>query len=167
MGRRRTWLAPAWILTVSLIAWLRFAGWWTPLPSGVGHVLAGIGLVGLALLAWRRDALASDLAATIGVAFLAGWTWIPCVGRELGGILNNARAEPWAELVPTVLYLVGLFMPLVVIAALDVAWPKFAEKSDARWLRASGLAIVGLVGALVAVTLFDDLASELAQRSSF
>jgi len=167
MGRRRRWLVPAWILTVSLIAWLRFTGWWTPLPSGVGHVFAGMVLVGLALLAWKRDVLASDLAATVGVAFLAGWTWIPCVGRELGGILNNARAEPWAELGPTILYLAGLFVPLIVIAALDVAWPKFAAVSTGRWLRSAGLVIVGLVGALVAVTLFDDLANELAQRSSF
>ena len=45
MGRRRIWLVPAWILTVSLIAWLRFTGWWTPLPSGVGHVVVGLGLL--------------------------------------------------------------------------------------------------------------------------
>ena len=161
------WLVPTWIVTASLIAWLRFTGWWTPLASGAGHVTAGIVLLGLAALAWKRDQLATDIVATTAVAFLAGWTWIPCVGRELGDILNNARAEPWSELVPTFLYMLGLFVPLVLIAALEVAWPKFGEISDKPPIRAVGLSIIALVGGLVAVTLFDDLASELARRSSF
>jgi cytochrome c biogenesis protein CcdA len=167
MGRRRVWLVPTWIVTASLIAWLRFTGWWTPLASGTGHVAAGIVLLGLAALAWKRDQLATDIVATAAVAFLAGWTWIPCVGRELGEILNNARAEPWSELVPTFLYMLGLFVPLVLIAALEVAWPRFGEISDKPRIRAIGLGIIALVGGLVAVTLFDDLASELARRSSF
>lgn len=167
MGRRRAWLIPAWIISVSLIAWLRFTGWFTPLASGFGHVLAGIGLVALAVFAWRRDSLTTDLGATVGVAFLAGWTWIPCVGSELGEILNNARREPWVELVPTFLYLAGLFVPLILFAALQVAWPKFGELVERPGVRSAGIGVVLLVGGLVAVTLFDDLASELAERSSF
>ena len=167
MGRRRVWLVPVWIITASLIAWLRFTGWFTPLASGLGHVAVGIALVGLAALAWQRDQLTTDIAATAGVAFLAGWTWIPCVGRELGEVLNNARAEPWSELVPTFLYMLGLFVPLVIIAALEVAWPKFGEISDSPNARAIGIGVIAMVGGLVAVTLFDDLASELARRSSF
>ncbi len=167
MGRRRLWLVPAWIATVSLTAWFTFTGWFTPLASGPGHVLVGIGLLGLTALAWKQDRLSSDLAATMTAAFLAAWTWIPCVGRELGGILNNARAEPWAELVPTVLYFLGLFLPLIIIAALDIAWPRIGELTNAPWVRATGLAIVGLVGGLVAITLFDDVAGELVRRSSF
>lgn len=81
--------------------------------------------------------------------------------------MNNARAEPWSELVPTFLYMLGLFVPLVLIAALEVAWPKFGEISDKPPIRTVGLSIIALVGGLVAVTLFDDLASELARRSSF
>ena len=73
LGRRRVWLVPAWIATVSLIAWLRLTGWWTPLPSGLGHVLVGCALAWSAIVAWRRDAPTTDLAATVGVAFLAGW----------------------------------------------------------------------------------------------
>jgi cytochrome c biogenesis protein CcdA len=167
LGRRRLWLVPTWIITVSLIAWLRFTGWWTPLPSGIAHIAAGFGLAGLAVLAWKRNDLVSDIAATAGVAFIAGWTWIPCVGRELADILNNARAEPWAELAPTFIYLLGLFLPVVLFAALQVAWPKFGEVIELEWLRTAGLTIIFAVGALVAVTLFDDLASELAERSSF
>ncbi|MBT6444789.1 MAG: hypothetical protein HOK58_07345, partial [Acidimicrobiaceae bacterium] len=148
-------------------AWLRFTGWWTPLPSGVGHVVVGLGLLALTVLAWRTDTMISDLATTVVVAFLAGWTWIPCVGRELGDVLNNARAEPWSELVRTFVYMLGIFIPLVVITALQVAWPTFGDISDHPRVRTIGLSVVALVGGLVAVTLFDDLASELAQRSSF
>ncbi len=167
LGRRRAWLVPTWIATVALIAWLRFTGWFTPLASGLGHVLAGVVLVGLAVLARKRDDLATDAVATAGVAFIAGWTWIPCAGSELGDILNNARPEPWAELIPTVLFVVGLFVPLILIAALEVAWPRLGELLERPALRTTGLAIIALVGGLVAVTLFDDLASELARRSSF
>lgn len=167
LGRRRSWLVPAWILTVTLVAWLRFTGWWTPFASGLGHIAAGSALLGLIVAAWRLDRVEADLAATVTAALLAGWTWVPCVGRELGEVLNNARAEPWAELVPTSLYMTGLFVPFVLLAALDVAWPRFGELTDRPGLRSTGLAIVGIVGGLVAITLFDDLAGELARRSSF
>lgn len=167
MGRRRVWLVPAWIVSASLIAWLRFTGWFTPEASGWFHILVGIALAGLAIVAWKKDRLETDLAATVGVAFLAGWTWIPCVGSELGDILNNARANPWAELVPTFIFMIGLFVPLILLSALDIAWPKFGEITEVPWVRTTGLVIVFAVGGLVAVTLFDDLASELAERSSF
>lgn len=166
-GRRRVWLVATWIVTVTVVAWLRFAGWFTALPSGTFHVAAGLLLVVLAGVAWKRDELAADLAATVTVGFLATWTWVPCVGRELGAILNRARFEPWPQLWPTLVYFVGLFVPLVVLAALDTAWPGLGERLDASRVRATGIAVVALVGGLVSVTLFDDLAGGLARRSAF
>ena len=44
---------------------------------------------------------------------------------------------------------------------------RVGDISDHPRVRTIGLSVVALVGGLVAVTLFDDLASELAQRSSF
>ena len=167
MGRRRNVLVPLWIATVAIVAWLRFTGWWGLEASGVWHVLAGVALVGLGLVAWRRDDMRTDAAVTVLAAGIAAWTWIPCVGRHLGDILNAARREPWAQLPPTIAFIVGLFVPLVVLAALDVAAPKLAERFEHRNVRGAGLAVLLLVGALVAVTLFDDLAGELARRSSF
>jgi hypothetical protein len=167
LGRRRVWLVPAWIATVAVVAWVRFSGWWTALPSGVWHVLAGAVLVAAAGLAWKRDELATDLAATVGVAFVATWTWVPCVGRGLGDVLNAARFEPWSQLAPTVVYFVGLFVPLIVLTALDVAWPRIGDVIDLPRVRDAGLVVITIVGGLVAVTLFDDLAGELARRSSF
>jgi hypothetical protein len=82
-------------------------------------------------------------------------------------VLNNARAEPWSELVPTIIYLTGLFVPLILIAALGVAVPKFGEWAEKPALRSAGLVVVVVIGGLAAVTLFDDLAGELRRRSSF
>ncbi|MEM7091575.1 MAG: hypothetical protein AAF567_01125 [Actinomycetota bacterium] len=166
-GRRRRVLVPTWIATMTLVAWLRFVGWWELEPSGFLHVLAGIVLLGLAIAAWQRDDTATDVATTALAATIAAWTWVPCVGRHLGEILNAARAEPWRQLPPTVAFMVGLSIPLVVLAALDVAAPQLGERLDHRFVRIGGLAIVAVVGGLVSVTLFDDLAGELARRSSF
>lgn len=167
LGHRRRWLIPAWIATVSVVAWMRFSGWWTAAPSGLLHVLSGVALAGVVLLAWKRDSLVADFGATVGAAVLATWTWVPCVGRELAGVVNSARSEPWGELAPTSIYMVGLFLPLILVAALDVAVPRFGDAIELRSARMIGLAIVFVVGALVAVTLFDNLASELARRSTF
>lgn len=167
LGRRRSLLVPLWIVVVTIVAWLRFTGWWGLESSGVWHVLAGIALVALAALAWKRDALSSDVGVTALAATIAAWTWVPCVGRHLGDILNDARREPWGQLPPTIAFVLGLFVPLIVLAAFDVAAPKLSERFDHANVRAVGLSIVLLVGALVAVTLFDDLAGELARRSSF
>ena len=167
LGRRRAWLVPTWIASVTLIAWLRFIGWWSPPPGGLVHVGAGLALVAAIVVAWKRNTAATDVTATVGVAFLAGWTWIPCVGRELGGILNDARAQPLVELGPTAIYLFGLFLPLVLIAAAAVAWPKLGTVLDSRNARSAGLGIMFVVAGLVSVTLFDDLAGELARRSQF
>jgi hypothetical protein len=76
----------------------------------------------------------------------------PGVARDISGV---HRTE------------LGLFVPLIVFAAAGVAWPRVDRAADGPRLRLAGLAIVGLVGGLVATTLFDDLAGELARRSSF
>jgi len=153
-GRRRVWLVPIWILTISLIAWLRFALILDPLPGGIGYIAAGALLAALAGVAWKRDALDTDVAATALAATVTGWTWVPCVGREFGDILNNVRDEPASQLLPTLVYLGGLFVPLILIAALGVAIPRLAEWADKRQVRTTGYAIVALVGGLAAVTLF-------------
>lgn len=167
LGRRRVWLVPTWIVTVSVVAWLRFSGQWDPFPEGIAYIATGVALIAATALAWKRDDLRTDIAATAGVAFVAAWTWVPCVGRELGDILNNARAEPWAELIPTVVYMTGLFVPLIVFAALGVAVPRLGDWGDKPAVRMTGLVVVAAIGGLVATTLFDDLAGELFRRSSF
>lgn len=167
LGARTRWLAPLWVLVVSVVAWLRFATWWNLAPEGFVHSAAGAVVVGLAVAAWRFDRWPWDAAATAGVAVVAAWTWVPCVGEHLGDILNNARRSPWPELAPTFGYLTGLFVPLLLLAALPVAVPQIASVLHRPSVRLAGLAIIALIGVLVTITLFDDLAGELARRSSF
>ena len=61
----------------------------------------------------------------------------------------------------------GLFLPFIVLIALEIALPKIGDVIEVEWVRTIGLAVLFAVGALVAITLFDNLASELARRSSF
>lgn len=167
LGRRRLVLVATWVATATVVSWLRFVGWWGLESSGIWHALAGVGLVALVAAAWKLDRLETDVAVTAGAATIATWTWVPCVGRQLGDILNAARAEPWQQFGPTTLFTIGLFLPLVLVAAAGVALPDVAARTARPAVRNAGLGIIVLVGALVAVTLFDDLAGELARRSSF
>jgi len=167
-GRRRVpVIAAVWLATVTLVAWVRFAGWWVTPATNIGHLALGLVTAALGLAAWKRPHFAWDLAATISLALLATWAWVPCVGRELGAVLNEARFSPWGELVPTAIYFVGLFIVLIVLAALPTLVPALSRALDTDITHRTGLAIVILVGLLASVTLLDDLAGELARRSSF
>jgi len=167
LGRRRPLLVATWVATMAAVAWLRFVDWWPLDARGFWHIASGLVLIGLVALAWRRDDAATDVATTVLASTIATWTWVPCVGRHLGDILNSARTEPWAQLPPTIVFIVGLFVPLIVFAAITMAIPTLGDRLDHEGVRRFGLVIVFVVGALVAVTLFDDLAGELARRSSF
>lgn len=167
-GRRHAPLLTAvWIATVVVVAWARFATWWITPATNPGHLALGLLTAALGVAAWKRPHLGLDIAATIAVAVLATWAWVPCVGRELGSILNEARFEPWGELAPTAVYFIGLFLVLIVAAALPVMVPAINKIIDRETVHRTGLAIVIIVGLLASVTLLDDLAGELARRSSF
>lgn len=168
-ARRRTVLVTLIFALVAMgVAWLRFAGFW-PLGDvgGATQVGLGAGILGTSLIAWRFDKAPTDglMAAVAGLA--GAWAWIPCVGPNLGDVLNGARSEPFAHIGGTVAYMTGLFVPFIVLAAAGVLFPQFQEKTSHRSIVGIGFALMTIVGLLFAVTLFDDLASELARRSTF
>ncbi len=165
-GRRSAHIA-AWIVAAWLMAWIRFSRWWTPLPGGWLHVAAGLSLIALAAAAWRTDRTQVDIALVALASALVTWTWVPCVGPELGSILNNAPNEPWQQLLPTLWWLLGIYLPMVVVGALVIAAPGTINYFDRRSVRIVGMSIIAIVGLLVAIRLYDDLASELARRSSY
>lgn len=167
-GRRHVpLLTGVWIVTVTAVAWVRFAGWWVTPATNVGHLSLGVITAAIGIAAWKRPHIALDIGATIALALLATWAWVPCVGRELGKILNEARFEPLGQLGPTAVYFIGLFLILIVLAALPVLIPSIGKLLDRDTVHRAGLAIIIAVGVLAAVTLLDDLAGELARRSSF
>ncbi len=171
LGRRPGLLTATWIMTGWLMAIARFALVWTEPATGARHSLTGLLLVGLAWAAWQDGStynvrVAIDIALVAMTSALVTWTWVPCVGSELGNIINGARTDPWPQVLPTLLFMTGLFLPMIAIAAATNAWPKLADIIDRWYVRRAGIALIALVGALVAVTLYDDVAAELARRSS-
>lgn len=167
-GRRRTSLVVvSFTAAAALVAWLRFAGWWFAVPSGIQQVALGIAIIVSAAIAWRADTGLSDglVAAIVGIA--AAWTWIPCVGPHLGDVINGSRDEPFEHIAGTGAFFLGQFLPFILIAALGVAAPQVGERLEHRTVITVGAAMLGIVGLLFVTTLFDDIASELARRSTF
>lgn len=167
LGVRRVALIVTWIVATIVVAWMRFVGWWDLAAEGLAHMTTGVVALVIIVAAWRLERLELDLGATILVAAISAWTWVPCVGPELGEILNSARVQPWKQFLGTAAFLVGLYLPLVIVGALMVVAPEIARRIDTPSTRRLGLTVFATIGGLVAVTLFDDLAGELARRSSY
>lgn len=167
-ARRRSGITiGAFVLAAVLVSWLRFAGWWFETPTGLTQVLAGVAIVLAVALAFRLDLGAADALLGALTGAIAVWSWIPCVGPELGGLLNRVGDAPWANAAGTASFVVGLLVPFVLLAAAEAAFPRLKHFLDRTVLRTAGAVVVGVVGLLVMLTLFDDVASELAQRSTF
>ena len=134
---------------------------------GTTQIVLGVGILATAALAWKKDSPITD-GLSAGVAGLAGaWAWIPCVGPHLGDVINGAGREPLTHLPGTIAFIIGLFIPFIIVAATDVVFPMFKEKTSNETVTRIGFALIAIVGLLFAVTLFDNLANELARRSTF
>jgi cytochrome c biogenesis protein CcdA len=167
-GRRRTPLVVAtFALAAMVVAWLRFAGWWFAVPSGAVQILLGFAIIVSAGVAWRLDRGAFDIIAAAIAGIAAAWTWIPCVGPHLGEVLNGSRMDPFEHIGGTIAFLAGQFLPFILVAAVGVAAPGLQQRSEHRAVIAGGAVLLALVGLLFVTRLFDDIASELARRSTF
>lgn len=98
--------------------------------------------------AWS-DELGSAVASPVGTAAitaLVGVTvtqwWRPCVGAELGSILTAAPDDPWGELLPTIGFMLGISLPLVVIGLVYAAWRPGATTARTLGWAGAALAIV-------------------------
>lgn len=167
-GRRRTSLVVASFALAAIgVAWLRFAGWWFAVPNSAVQIAIGLAIITSAAVAWRMDTGLYDglVAAIAGVA--AAWTWIPCVGPHLGDVINGSRDEPLGHIAGTAAFLIGQFLPFILVAALGVVAPGLGQRLEHRAIVTAGAALLMIVGLLFLTTLFDDIASELARRSTF
>lgn len=166
-GRRRpAAVLASFVVAVIAIAWFRFSGWWFEVPQGVVQIGLGVAMVSAALVAWRRDRGSTDVLAAGIAGAIASWAWIPCVGNKLGDLLNTIRDSPGANLGGTAAYLVGILLPFVVLIAVGYLLPVVGERTDNDKVVAAGAIVLIVFGALFATTLFDDIASEFAARSS-
>jgi len=167
-GRRRSPLVVAtFALAAMVVAWLRFSGWWFAVPHGAVQVLLGFSIIVSAAVAWRLDRGAFDVLTAAITGISAAWSWIPCVGPHLGNVLNGSRTEPFEHIGGTIAFLAGQFLPFILVAALGVAAPTLQQRLEHRAVISAGAVLLALVGLLFVTTLFDDIASELARRSTF
>ncbi len=167
-GRRRTPLVVASFIAVALgVVWLRWSGNWFAVPEGGVQVAVGFVIIAGAAIAWKLDHGVTDGISAGITGGAAAWAWIPCVGPDLGGLLNSDAwdTNPIVNVLPTAAFMLGQFLPFILLAAAGVLAPQIAEKLQHRTVITAGAVLVGLVGLAFVTQQFDDLASELARRS--
>jgi len=98
---------------------------------------------------------------------VAAWLWRPCVGLRLGSVLSSIGVDPWGNLVPLTLFVAGLMVPLVVLVALPVAWPRLTAVRDSTVVGRIGVVGAVVLAGALAVGLYDDVVVVLFRVSSF
>lgn len=154
-----------------VMAWIRFGGHFgleyrTPaLVVAAVILLAGVGLV--RAKAGGDPSRGTVPAGAAAVGGVAAWLWRPCVGLRLGSVLSGIRTDLWGNLVPLALFVVGLMVPLVVLAALPVAWPKLGAVRDSVVTGRAGVAGTVVLAGALAIGVYDDVVVFLFRVSTF
>ena len=167
-GRRLApWIVAGSVVATALVMWAKAATWWTVDNDGwmlvpIAFVIAGA----FAAAASRGERRAVALAAGLAGGVIAGWMWQPCVGTELGDILNHAESEKLSTSLRMVVYTAGALLPAVLLAALPAAWPAARRVIEHHRARTIGLAFGGLYVLAVLSSRYDDLIGELSRLSS-
>lgn len=122
------WLRASGLLAIVLFALLVIPGVRDEIPGEryVGHARGQAGIVA-------------------AVTLLATMWWRPCVGEELGVILNGAQDGLVGQLLPMASYMLGALVPVaVVVAARYVAEPPVRVSNVIDWAFASiGIVVAG------------------------
>lgn len=165
--RAAPWVVTTSVLATALVMWAKAGAGFTWANDGwmVVPIAFAIGAAfGAAAVADERRPLA--VAAGLIGGFIAGWMWQPCVGTELGDILNNAGTERLNTSARMIVYTAGALLPAILLAALPAAWPRTRRVLEHSRTRVFGLAF----GVIYAVTVlsgrYDDLVGELSRLSS-
>ena len=96
---------------------------------------------------------------------VAGWTWMPCVGEQLAGILNNAPNQSLAQLLPMVVYVLGVCAVLFVFALAPLVFEQLKPLLEHRATRVLGTALAAALVVALAGGVYNDLLSRFAQLS--
>ena len=128
--------------------------------------MLGLVIIVGAGLAWKFDRGITDgIAAGITAAASAS-AWIPCVGPDLGGLLNSDWNNPIANLPGTAAFLLGQFLPFVLVGAGGLVAPQAAKRLERPKVIAAGAILLAIFGLSFVTQQFDELAYELARRSN-
>lgn len=154
---------------VAMMAWLRFTRLVTldvtDGPAVVAGVIVAASAMAIAFAPAGRRRLFAGVGAALGGA-VAAVVWRPCVGFELGSVLNDAPTDRVGTFIPVVLYVTGASLVSMVVALLPVAVPRIGGWMAQRWVSTGG-AIMGVVlGLLMAVGVWSDLVDEMLRLST-
>jgi cytochrome c biogenesis protein CcdA len=157
---KRSALAAVVTLAVvaALTAWARAAGFVDDVPIALLVVL-----VPVAVLVLRRDRPASEAVGGGLLGVVAGATWMPCVGEQLGVILTTAPREPLAQLVPLTVYVVGVLAVVIALALLPVLAAPVDRHRGHRAVVGVGVALAAVVTVALAAGRYTDVLATFAQ----
>lgn len=168
MRTNRVWLVGAAMAGTATMMWARAGRLWEFDSDGAQRWLIGAAIVTTFVVAFRQHHAPPALSVALGLVSggIAGWLWQPCVGEQFAEILNGAESDRAISLIEMHLYVVGLSLPAILLAALPYAWPPAKVALNHRAVRSAGLGAALVYGATVAVGWYDDVVSELFRLSS-
>ncbi len=118
---------------------------------------------------WLRRAgeIVQSPAPTFGitavVATMVTQWWRPCVGVELGSILTNGPRDPWGQLLPSTVFMLGVATPLVLLGlAYAAAKPSQDVSTKLAW---TGSALTVVLAMSVIAGQHGEIVSRLFQWS--
>ncbi len=159
------WAVGSYIAAGSVVFWLNATAQWFAYPDGWVAIALGGVLAGMSAVLWKMEnaAVASVAGAVFGA--VSAWLWLPCVGSELGTLLNRATEENLVLLPRFAVYVFGVASPLVPLAAAPFAWPKLVRHRDARVTQHVVFALGLLLAVGVAFGYYEDVVGTLRRWS--
>ena len=147
-----------------VIAWMRIS---EQIPARLVApwiwVLGTAVVVSFGALRLDQTRLAQRVTAAVVVGGAASWIWTPCVGSELGVLLNRAPADPLGTLVPFSTFVFGLSsVALVVALAREAA--QLPERFE-TWVSRVSTVIGWIIGVAIATGWYLEMVAQLVNWS--
>ncbi|MCP3989076.1 MAG: hypothetical protein GY724_08375 [Actinomycetia bacterium] len=152
------------MVAATLLSWLRFADRGGNWPIGV----AALALVAATALYFIPVFVSTGTMATVA-GILAGGAaaemWEPCVGPELGRLLNELPSQGWGGLGSATVFLVGVLAPIIGLGIGLRLAPLWIMESIQGTLAVIGGAMLAVMGLAAAAGFHDEVISKLFQWS--
>ena len=163
-GEERVPSLIGFMVSASLVSWLRFADRGGDWPLGVVALA-----LGLATAFYFVPIVVSEPAMATVAGILAGGAaaelWEPCVGPEFGQLLNDLPEQGLGGMASLTLYMIGILAPLVGFGAMLRLVPLWIMESIQGALAVIGGAMLVIRGLATAAGLHDEVISKLFQWS--
>lgn len=164
LGRGRAWTTVGLVGGTIAGAVVAVTWGWVPPDVVVGVALA----TGGGAVAWRSRATGTGRVVPAAGAALAGaaagWLWQPCVGEQLGTVLNAGVRDPWSAVVPLAAFVFVLVLPAVLVSVAARS-PRVRGWLDGLPVATTTVLVVGL-GLAVTIGFGDDLTAALFRWST-